>query len=509
MPKKRPGAPEGRAVQYEDLDPEGRRAARENWAEMGKVASRHGAAVAAARSAQATSTNPEYVKKMGHRVSSLEAVGPHLEDKPMTLQGAAAERHKYITAGKERARAAGPAEGGLGGADFYFDHHRLIREAGRQHGFGAHEAITATTGLSPLNAPSTERTAGAAAMKLTAEPHTVEVSPELHRATQGSIKRMSKPWEAEGRGKVPPLPKGESKIEDLHPVHIAAIGSVTAKMRNQGKPVQSSAPEAFTAMGATRLSDEMARSIGHLRGDIPESEVISPHGAPKVHTYKETTKAAVPGSAEHGEFSVRMHHFIHGDPEQHALDLWGLRHSNEGVLSSNNPTVEDTWMNSISTRQKPLNILGTKGRGVSVVKTAGSDPKLAGAEGMRKKSPTSDATVAEDPRITGTGIVHALNSKASRMAANKVKIQMGSETTNLPSVAGHAMAWTEVRRQAEKDPDYKIAQESAEHRRRVGNDRQFEAQQTVAQRQKQRGQRPSQPRERQGSLFSPKKYEVQ
>jgi hypothetical protein len=442
----------------EDLDPQGRRAARENWAQMGMVKSRHGEALAAAQQAQATTTNPEYVKKMGHRISTLKAVEPHLEDKPMTERGAAAERVKYIEAGAKRAREHGPEEGGLGGADFYFDHHNLIREAGRATGFTPHEAITGTTSMSPLNAPTTERAAGRAAMKLVGEPgHTVEMTPELHKAATGVLKGTMKSMNP------PPLPKetvGQTvKVEDLHHTHVAALGAVNAPMRKKGQPIQSSAPEAFTAMGATRLSPEIARSIGHLRGHIPEEDVIAPGGAPKVHTYKETTKAHVPNTPEHGEFGVRLHHYIHGDPKQHVMDLFGLRHSQKGVLSSDAPTVEDTWMNAISTRQVPTNI-GGGGRGVSVAKTAGTDPKLAGADAMRKASPTSEATVADDPGITATGLVHALNSSASRMAAKKIKIQMGDETTNLPSVAGHAMAWTEIRRQADKDPEYKAAQEA-------------------------------------------------
>ena len=497
MATKRPGAPAGRALQYEDLDPEGRRAARENWAEMGKVKTRMSGAVEAAKEAQRTSDNPEYRKKMGHRVSSLETIAPHVEDKPMTLQGAAAARVKLVHQGAARAREAGG--GDLGGSDWYFGHHSLIAQAGQQHGFTPHQAIAATTSLSPLNAPETERPAGAAAMKLTAEPHTVEISPDLHRATQKRIKDMGGP----------PMPKEhigkEVKVQDLHPTHIAAIGSVNAQMRNKGTPVKSSAPEAFTALGATRLSDEAARSMSHLRGDIPESDVISPHGGPKVWSYKESTKAAVPGSAEHGEFATRMHHFIHGDPQQGVMDLWGLRHSKEGILSPEHHTAEDTWMQSISTRQKPLNVPGSRGRGVSVAKLAGSDPKLAAADAMRKASPTSEATAPDDPRTGGTAIAHALNNKATRMAANKVKIQMGHETAHMPAVGVQAMSWTEQRRQADKDPDYKISQASAEHRRQVGNDRQFEAQQTIAQRQKQRkasgAPAVSEPRVRQPSLF--------
>jgi hypothetical protein len=477
MAKQRPRHPEGRALQYEDLDPEGRRSAREQWGEIGNVSTRLEGARAAARAAIAEpGVKAEYKQKQEHRLSSLETVAPHLKDKPMTLQGAAAARVQRVQQGRERTRAAGG--GDLGGADFYFQHHNLIAAAGQKHGFSPHEAITATTGLSPLNAPQTERPAGAAAMKLTAEPHSVEISPELHQATRGPIKRMGKAWQGQGLGEVPPLSKEhigqEVKVQDLHPVHVAAIGSVNARMRNQGTPIKSSAPEAFASMGATRLSDEISKSIGHLRGDVPEEETISHHGAPKVHTYKEVTKMAVPNSPEHAEFAIRMHHFIHGDPNQTVMDLFGLRHSQEGVLSSDAPTPEDTWQQAISTRQTPLNVPGSRGRGVSVSKTAGSDPHLAAADAMRKTS-ASGATLPDDPRITGVAASHALNNKATRMAAQKIKIQMGDESTNMPAQAVQAMGWTEERRQAEKDPEYKLSQMAAQHRGQVSG-RQFRGQ---------------------------------
>lgn len=467
--KQRPGAPKDRALQYEDLDPEGKRAAREQWQEMGKVATRHSEAVAAARQG-ATSENPQYAKKMGHRESSLGTIGPHLQDKPMSLRTASAARVRYAQAGRERARAAGG--GDLGGSDWFFTHHNLIREAGREHGFPARQAITATTNLSPLNSPETERKAGRASMRLAAEPHTVHITKDLHAATAGPIKKM----------KGPSMPTSyigkEMKVEDLHPTHVAAIGSVNARMRNKGKPIQTSAPGAFTDLGATRLSEEVGRSVAHLRGDIPEEQVISPHGGPKVWSYKKSTQEAVPGSAEHGEFTTRLHHWIHGDPNQGVLNLWGLRHSEQGILSSGREpdtahTPEDTWMQAISTRQTPANV-GGRGRGVSVAKVAGSDPKLAAADAMRKSSP-SGATVADDPRIGGTAINHALNNKATRMASQSLKIQMGGETANMPARALHPMAWTEIRRQADKDPEYKaqIAQMSADHRKQVGNQRQL------------------------------------
>jgi len=476
--KDRPGAPKGRALQAEDLDPEGLRAAKENWAQMGMGRQRIGGAIEEAQRAQAESKNPEYKKKMGHRASSLKAIEPHVEDKPITTFGAITQRVKLAHAGRERARQ----EGGMSGADWFFEHHNLIRSAAQEQGFHPHAGITATTALSPLNAPETERPAGHAVMRLVNEPHTVTISPELHAATKAGIKKMGGP----------PIPKEhvgkQVKVEDLHHTHVAAIAAMDAKMRNKGTPTQSSAPEAFTALGATRLSSQAAQSIAHLRGHATEEEAISPHTSPKVWSYKESTKEAAPATAEHGEFGVRAYHWIHGDPNQTVLDLWKLRHSEKGILSSGREvgtghTPEDTWMQSVSTRQTPANI-GGGGRGVSVAKTMGSDPKLAGAEAMRKSAP-SGASVADDPLIGGTALTHALNNQATRMASQKIPIRMGDVSTNMPVRMLHPMVWTEQRRQAEKDPEYKESQAAAARRAEVGG-RQFEAEQTIAHRKAER-----------------------
>lgn len=475
-----PAAPAG-ILQVEHLSPSSLRAAKENWAAMGMAKQRIGGAIEEAERAHAESTeNPEYKKKMGHRASSLRAIEPHVEDKPITMRGAISQRLKLAEAGRQRARQ----EGGTGEADWFFTHHNLIKSAAQETGTGTREGITATTAMSPMNPPEQERPAGHAMMRLVHEPHTVEMTPELHQATKAKVKKLGGP----------PIPDEqigqEVKTKDLHHTHLAAIASVDASMRKKGTPIQSSAPEAFTAIGATRQSTSASKGIQHLRGQTPPGQqVIHPWTSPKVKSYEESTQEAEPGTAEHGEFGVRVHHYIHGDPNQGVLDLWGLRHSEKGMLSSGREpgpgshTPEDTWMQSVSTRQKPENI-GGGGRGVSVAKTVGSESRLAGAEAMTKKTP-SGGKIDVDPLIGGYAVTHALNNAATRQAAQHVKIQMGAETTNMPVRALHPMVWTEMRRQADKDPQYREAQAATARRAEVGG-RQFEAEQTIAGRKAER-----------------------
>jgi hypothetical protein len=477
---------------------------------MGMAKQRIGGAIEEAERAHRESTKPEYKKKMGHRASSLRAIEPHVEDKPITMRGAVSERLKLAEAGRQRARQ----EGGTGGADWFFEHHNLIKGAAQETGTPTREAISSTAAMSPMNPPEQERAAGHAMMRLVHEPHTVEMTPELHQATKAKVKKLGGP----------PIPEehvgNTVKTKDLHHTHLAAIASVDAEMRNKGTPTQSSAPEAFTAIGATRQSASASKGIQHLRGQTPAGQpVIHPWSSPKVASYEESTQEAVPGTAEHGEFGVRAHHYVHGDPNQGVLDLWGKRHSEEGMLSSGREpgpgshTPEDTWMESVSTRQDPKNI-GGGGRGVSVAKTVGSESRLAGAEAMTKTTP-SGGKIDVDPLIGGYAVTHALNNAATRQAAQHVKIQMGweypkgkeptVETTqeggkerkrlvggeaqpvqaNMPVRALHPIVWTEIRRQADKDPQYRQAQEETARRAEVGG-RQFEAEQTITHRKAER-----------------------
>jgi hypothetical protein len=511
-------------LQVEDLSRSSLRAAKENWAEMGMAKQRIGGAIEEAGRAKASAkerhgspegeedeTPGDYEKKMGHRESTLKAVEPHVEDKPITMRGAISQRLKLAEAGRQRARQ----EGGIGEADWFFTHHNLIRGAARETGTATGTAIRSTTGMSPMNPPETERAAGHGMMRLVNEPHTVEMTPELHKATKAKVKKLGGP----------PIPEeqiGQTvKTKDLHHTHLAAIGSVDASMRKKGTPIQSTAPEAFTALGATRQSAAAAKGMQHLRGQTPPGQqVIHPWTSPKVKSYEESTQEAEPGSAEHGELGVRLHHWIHGDPNQGVLDLWGKRHSEEGMLSSGRKpgpgshTPEDTWMQSVSTGQTPKNI-GGGGRGVSVAKTVGSESRLAGAEAMTKTTP-SGGKIDVDPLIGGYAVTHALNNFATRQASQRVPIRMGAEypkgkepkvetyrgeggeerkrlvggeaqlvTTNMPVRALHPIVWSEMRRQADKDPEYRKAQESTARRAEVGG-RQFEAEQLTTHRKVER-----------------------
>ena len=499
----RPRAPEGRALRLEDLDPEGRQAAEENWRHMGMVATNMAGSIEQARQAvENVSNKPQYREGAKKRLTSMEAVAPHVKDIPMTTEGAQGVRVQRVHEARQRAQEEG--EEVPRGTGWYFTHHARIAAVARKHGIDTQKAITATTNMSPMNNPETELKAGGALMDMVANQrkHTVHITPEIHAASAASVKRNGGP----------PMPKSwigkNVRLSDMHAAHIAGVASIAADQRNQGTPIQSTAN--FEDVGAARGAANATASIEHLRGDRSREETIDPHSSPKVWSYEKSTSESVPGSETHLEYMARARDFQRrgtagvrggqrtprgfrseteeqrtqrrteaagaalgaaaatpGSEEHRAatmrMGLTGIeqskrtgrhtlpdirpqRRSQEGVLSSQADTAEDTWMHSMSTQQPPTSIkTGESAKsGTSIAKTVASEGP-AGEKHMRKKSPISEATVVNDPRIKNASLNHALNNYATRGAA---------EELGLPATMTQEVPWTEQRIQANKDPDY-------------------------------------------------------
>lgn len=529
-PRQKNWAPAGRAARLEDVDPEGQRAIKQNWADMGMLTQHIGEAKAKAKASMTKSSVGTLGRKKAEvRTRALAAAGPHLVDKPLTVEGATQARVERVQQGRQRAKEAGswthketgwkmdPVPEGTG---WYFSHHAEIASAAREHGIDRDRAITATTAMSPENSPTIERRAGRAMMDMVGhqDEHTVHVTPELHaRANEkiggSDLKGQAMPDDWVGK---------HVKLSDMRSEHIAGVAAVAAEMRKKGRPVQSTAP--FEDLGAARKAGPARRAIEHLRGERSEEDTIDPHSAPKVWSYKETTKESVPGSATHLEYLARGMDFQRGKGQQrrtprgmHAetepqrtgrqaqaaslhqqagaaqpgsteqalahlkLGALGLRQtragrttipdirpqrkSQEGVLSPQAHTAEDTWMHSISTEQDPRSVKagGPRSR-TSIAKTAASDPDLASEKRMGKTASTGEK-VAPEGRIGNAALNHALNNYATRSAAT----QLG-----LPATMTQETGWSEQRIRADKSPEYKRQQaERSLPRQPPGLGRQF------------------------------------
>jgi hypothetical protein len=499
------------------MDPETEKAVRENWAAMGMA---RGHVAEAKQKAQEQAVNPN-IKEEGRekgrkRIKALAAIEPHVQDIPITQEGATQARVQRTRQARARAKKIGPlTDPQTGwkmpevpeGSGWYFSHHADIASAGDQHGFSKEQAITVTTNMSPENHPEIEKRAGRAIMNMVAgqDDHTVHVTPELHSVVNQRLKGsdlQGAPMPANWKGQ-------HVKLSDMDAKHIAAIGSVAAHMREEKQqPVQSTAP--FEDLGAARKAKNAFKGIEYLRGQRSLEDVIDPHSAPKLWSYRQNTLDSVPGSAAHLEYMARAQDYQRGgqkgvaqgrrtpqgfhpdtgadklarmsaqaakppagSPEarlsalqlsaagirrhpsgQHTLpDYRPLRQSDEGILAKDRPTAEDTWMQSISTQQDPRSVREggepgeAKGRsGSSIAKTLVSDPDLASDKRMRKSSVSSEAKVATDGRVKNAALRHAVENHATRQAAHQI---------GMPATFTQEVPWSEQRIRADKSPEYR------------------------------------------------------
>jgi hypothetical protein len=163
---------------------------------------------------------------------------------------------------------------------------------------------------------------------------------------------------------------------------------------------------------------------------------------------------AAPGSMEHSLATMRMGLTgvqTTGKGRRARLtlpDIRSQRQSDEGALSPEAHTAEDTWMHAISTRQRPESVRGEQqkgGSGSSISKTAASDPNLSSERRMSKTSPQG-TKVMPHPDVQGAALNHAVNNYTTRKAAGRLG--------GLPATMVQEVPWTEERIRAGKDPEY-------------------------------------------------------
>jgi len=431
-----------RVLQLEDFTPAQQRTAQSIWRDQGKVKS-HLSAAHAVVDRMIVSSNPHQQTKGKHLKNSLDLVSPHLTDKPITLEGATQNRVALLHDAIRRARQDPTSSSGAG---WYYQHNAAIAGAGAAAGFDAGKSIRSTTPLSAQNAPETERRAGAAVQDLVGhqDTHTFHLTPEWHRAASAAAVKL-------GGAPIPAHHVGTAvSARDLSPEQLTGLVTSSKGEENAGRPAKSSVD--MSAIRATRLGSEVARSIGYLRGSVPAKALVNVHTAPKIGSYTKATLDATPNTPEHDEYIHRVHHLMHEDPNQGAFDLWKLRQSHAGLLSANHDTAEDSWMQAVSTGQPLAKVQGARGRGLSPAKFAASTKGLAEPGGAPKKS-AAGVSVHPDPGVKGVTAIHALNNAATRRAAAAIPIRMGDTVTHLPSVAAQELTWTEARRQAGKAYD--------------------------------------------------------
>lgn len=435
MVKAKPTPHEG-ILQYKDLSPEGRNGLDQQMADTGKdVRKRTQDRIAAI---PATATGKTRVER-----TTLQHIEPHVSDKTINIDTASDSRVKHFLDATNVAAKNGDAV--PAGTAWYFGHGGEINHSADQYGYPHRTAQVASGVMSPLNAPENERAAVGALMHAHNEGK-IAYTARLHS-------QLKKPVKDYPHG----LPVDDSHVgryvsaSELHPATLAHLSGTAIR-----SGVETNIALKDISRGGPKGNIEKAVNV--LRGNVHPDQAIDPHTSPKVASYDNSTKNAVPHSDVHHEYVARAAHIqdsLSGrvPKGQGMLDYWGKRQDNTGILSQEGHTAEDTWMNSMTAQQEDKSV----GTGRTVVsKTVGSHAlsNIKGrtyvdeSTGKKKKKP-----IIGDPTVGTTALQHAFNNRATIVAAEKIGKQAGVDYP-VPSVLVQEVAWTQKRRATGKDPEF-------------------------------------------------------
>ena len=395
---------------------------------------------ALAATAAKPTNSPRTRGKAVQRGKALDAMAAAkvFTDEPMTLEKASSNRVTLARAGSQRALSEGVASG----SEWYFEHHAKLAAVAHDTGIHKDRVIAASASMSPQNSPDQEY----AAVHALAHAHSDSRASVTVRP--GAAAALNNPDLAEYEGK------------SMHPSRFTpeTLASLSEPGARAHVDTQGLDLEEVSKGG---VKSQVAKAIGVLRGDIAPESAINPRTSPKVWSYHQNIREAVPGSPEHMEFKARMHNVTTQIPGQQRLDITGMKDTTTGILSPTGPSAEDSWMHAISTGQ-PLAAVKVPGRTGRASTQSPAKFVVGEGGGVNEKALSNRITrrdkagneISHRPIVKGattSGLEHAWSNKATIMAAETMGAPHGE---HMPVVGMQTLAWHEGRRQAGRDADY-------------------------------------------------------
>jgi hypothetical protein len=232
-------------------------------------------------------------------------------------------------------------------------------------------------------------------------------------------------------------------VRDL-PSHVLSAlsdSSIRATVHANSKNID------FGNLAKTNQPKTLTRLIDAVRGDIEANKIQNPLTAPKTWSFAKNKSDASPETRD--EYEARAYHLgktIRGEISggQQMFDFSGLRESNEGILSNEGHTTEDSWMHStnfrhmVDPRYPDKKVMGEV---LPSVKTA----KVRG-----KTTP-----VYPHPDFGGGSTYHAFGNAATIQAAKDLQSKYGLSYT-VPSALVQETAWAAARREDYKETNPKF-----------------------------------------------------
>ena len=364
-----------------------------------------------------------YAKAAGQMVS-----------KPLTMDSMVSARKNAF--GQALAGTVRRPDEDYAGQEFYFKHRGELDEIASLTNLPIDRIAGATARLSVQTKPESEK-ASLRALSMAHAHGSMHFTPDVVDALRSSGAKVS---------------------EDLHGKKVAfrdlpadVVGHVTnPKIRTRVQPYAHGVDIDNLAKSSMRLNISQAHEVLQGQG-------LNPIKNPKLFSYAHNHDIAVPGSDEHKEYQMRAAHMgaaargeVAGD--QGMFDFYGLRDSNEGVLSNNLQTPNDSWMIA-NEAQQPQAV--RKVAGDITMKTKKATTK----RGRKLDVGAGDATVSPE------GIQHAVGNEATHRAAREVQEDLNLGFT-VPAMMVQEGVWAAERRNAGGDKDFNVPKSVQKERAR-------------------------------------------
>jgi hypothetical protein len=322
------------------------------------------------------------------------------------------------------------------GQEFYFNHRGELDEVASLTNLPMDRIAGATARLSVQTKPESEK-ASLRALAMAHAHGSVNFTPDVVSALRSS---------------------GANVHEDLHGKKVAFRDLPAEVVQHVTTPaIRARLQPHAHGVDIDNLAKSSMRANISQAHEVLQGQGLDPIDNPKLFSYAHNHDIAVPNSPEHREYQMRASHIgkaARGEVAggQGMFDFYGLRDNNEGVLSNQLQTPNDSWMIA-NEAQQPQEV--RKVAGDITMKTKTGTTK----RGRKLSVGKGDATISPQ------GIQHAVGNEATHRAAKEIQDELNLGFT-VPAMQIQEGDWADERRMAGGDASFTVPKSVKDQQKR-------------------------------------------
>ena len=347
-----------------------------------------------------------------------------MESKPLTMDSMVSARKNAF--GQALAGGVRKPTEDYAGQEFYFKHRGELDEVASLTNLPMDRIAGATARLSVQTKPESEK-ASLRALAMAHAHGSINFTPDVISALSSS---------------------GANVHKDLHGKKVAFRDLPAEVVQHVTTPaIRARLQPHAHGVDIDNLAKSSMRKNISLAHEVLQGQGLDPIKNPKLFSYAHNHDIAIPDSAEHKEYQMRASHMgkvARGEMAggQGMFDFYGLRDNNEGVLSNQLQTPNDSWMIANEAQQPQ-----------AVRKVAG-DITMERKSGKTKRGRNIDIAPGY-ATVSTECIQHAVGNEATHRAAKEIQQDLGLDFT-VPAMQVQEGVWAAERRNAGGDSDFNV-----------------------------------------------------